>query len=165
MDDTQLLTWKIDASGDDVIRIIFIGQVTEDADFTELLKELPPNKRYIVDTHRVRRFDSTGIREWVRFMNRLATPGSDVVLDRCSVPMVQQLNMIANMGGHAKVTSIMVPYYCDACGKNSDKLLIFEPGKDPEIEEEAPCPYCGEMMEFDDLPESYMAFYYEAQER
>jgi hypothetical protein len=158
--DDQLLTWKLDDSEPDSVRIIFSGLVTEEADFTDLIKALPTDRRIIIDTHRIRRFDSTGIREWVRFINRVAAPGSDVTLDRCSVPMVLQLNMIANMGGHARVTSLMVPYYCEACGNSAEKLLVIEPGTDPVIAEEAECPSCGEVMEFDDLPESYLAFYY-----
>ena len=148
------LKWEIDDSGD-VLRITMSGQMTEQVVFVELLERT--ESRIAFDLASVRRFTSAGIREWVKFITTLSDDRT-VLLERCSVAMVHQLNMIANMAGHARISSIMVPYQCPVCDNDQEEVLELEKGKKPMIARDVVCTECGEMTEFDDLSESYLSF-------
>ncbi len=148
------LKWEIDDSGD-ILRIKMYGSMTEQVVFTEILER--PEERVSLDLSEVRRFTSAGIREWVNFIIPLSAK-REVLLECCSTAMVHQLSMIANMAGHARIKSIMLPYQCPDCDSDQEEVLEIDPEVPPEIVEEVTCSECGEMSEFDDLPESYLAF-------
>lgn len=148
------LNWRVEPA-DDLLRIYLVGQMTEQVVFNELLER--PEKKIAVDLSEVRRFTSSGIREWVRFITALSEE-REVWLERCSVAMVHQLGMIANMAGSAKVRSVMVPYQCPVCDADQEEVLEVAEGTKPQIRTDVKCRSCGEKTEFDDLPDSYLAF-------
>ncbi len=148
------LSWEIEEVGE-TLKVTLKGDVTESIDFAPLLER--PEKNMVFDLEGIRQFTSPGVRLWVHFINDL-TKDRRVVLERCSVAVVQQLYMIANMRGDAKIRSIMLPYFCASCEADETKLLDLESGT-PEIKTELPCEKCEGEMEFDDLPESYLSFH------
>ncbi len=130
------------------------GAITEASDFAPLLERATDKVR--VDLGGLRRINSSGVREWIRFVTALSE-AREVVLERCAVPFVQQLNMIANMAGAARVASIMLPYYCADC--DDERTILSTIGDDGvDIPEEPPCPDCHKPMEFDDIVETYAGF-------
>jgi hypothetical protein len=99
------------------------------------------------------------VREWVNLVSTLSKQGKAFALERCSVPVVNQLNMISNFRGSGQVLSFYAPYYCEECDAEHPQLL--EPSADVASrleQQEVPCPTCHKPMQFDDLPESYVAF-------
>jgi anti-anti-sigma regulatory factor/predicted RNA-binding Zn-ribbon protein involved in translation (DUF1610 family) len=146
------LTWTID---DDATpqRVALAGRITEEASFPELIEALADTVH--IDLAEVEQVNSCGVREWILFVRALDRSGRTVVLTRCSPVMVRQLNMISNFAAGATVRSVMLPYYCEACG--AEHTTVFEL-TDGEIAVESPCPECGEVAEFDDLPETYLLF-------
>jgi eukaryotic-like serine/threonine-protein kinase len=132
------------------------GDITEDSEFSAVLNEKPV--LLTLDLAGIKRINSTGVREWINFMSALKKDGARIVFERCSVAIVQQLNMIANFSGGAEILSIYAPYICPSCDNEESKLIDFRTTPQPNLEAEVKCTNCSEAMEFDDLPESYLAF-------
>ncbi|MCB9652841.1 MAG: STAS domain-containing protein [Deltaproteobacteria bacterium] len=134
------------------------GDITEKADFAPILQsDLSP---VVLDLLDIGRINSSGVREWIAFVRRLAASGRRLVLLRCSPAIVQQANMITNFLGDAEVRSTLAPYYCASCDFDHLEEIATEHQTKcpPHLEEELPCPKCGEMMEFSDLSADYFAF-------
>lgn len=129
------------------------GAITEATDFARALE--PGPRLVTIDLSSVDRVNSFGVREWIRFLKTLVDAGARVVLDRVSVPMVRQMNMIPQVRGGAEVRSVFAPYYCPAC---DDEQRIPLAAGSRSAPEHAPCPACSAEMEFDDVPDAYFAF-------
>lgn len=138
-------------------RYTLSGSITEASDFSPLLGRQDP--RVVIDLMEVERINSGGVGVWVSFITSLSAPPREVILDRCSAPMVHQLNMISNMRGRARVRSVMLPYLCADCGYEYHGLLNLEVAPPSSITKASPCPQCGGTMEFDDLAEMYFSFH------
>lgn len=140
-----------------VVKFILSGTITEKSDFTPLLQKKAT--RIVIDLGGIERINSGGVGEWVTFVNKLSSPPREVILDRCSSPIVQQFNMISTMRGKARVRSVMVPYLCADCGAEHQNTLNLETSSPKSVPTVIPCTSCGGQMEFDDLPEAYFSFY------
>ena len=147
------LSWESRSEGD-ATTIVLAGSITEASDFGALLDQ-PPGT-YTLDLAEISRINSSGVREWIRFI-RAFTENRSVSLVRCAVGFVQQLNMISNMAGGSKIVSVMLPYFCSSCDDERSHLLELASGG-AEIHDELACPKCGGSMEFDDLKDSYLSF-------
>ena len=154
---TGALTWRIkERAGFTTVE--FVGDIDENADFAELKRRLKGS--VVFNLAEVRRINSCGVREWVNFVRDL--PGvTDLVFTNCSPAIVTQLNMIYNFRGPAKIRSFYAPYVCDVCNKEEEKLLEMQthfPDRDISKVPEFRCgkPDCA--LEFDDIPERYLAF-------
>jgi len=149
------LKWQLtDEAG--VTRAFLAGEITEDSDFTTLLAELS-TQSVVLDLSEIRRINSCGVREWINFVNSLDRNATAFVLERCSVPIVNQLNMISNFSGKGRVGSIFAPYFCPQCDKERARLIDLA-SPDVRIQEVVPCPTCGADMEFDDVPDRFLSF-------
>jgi hypothetical protein len=136
------------------VRVTLVGTITEASDFAPILERASGRVR--VDLAGIRRINSSGIREWLRFVEALSA-AHEVVLERCPAAFVQQLNMIANMAGGGRVASVFLPYQCASCDASRDVLLALGGGA-PVIADSVPCSACGGAMEFDDIQDAYLAF-------
>jgi hypothetical protein len=98
-------------------------------------------------------------REWVDFVSAARARGIGLELDRCSVPVVHQLNLNSAFGGQCAVRSAFAPYFCTRCNAEHAELIsLATQGARPRLAESLPCPTCGGAMEFDDLPDRYLSF-------
>lgn len=149
-------SFKIDTQ-QELSRLTLAGEITEDCDFKPVLGQL--SNRVAIDLKDVSRINSCGVREWINFVGALAGAGKRVTLERCSVPIVQQLNMISNFRGNGQVLSVYAPYYCQKCDAAHAKLVDLGTLGSRPVEEQSPCPTCGQAMDFDDIPESYLSFH------
>lgn len=136
---------------------ILSGIISEDADFSQLVTAAQ-QAALTLRLGEIERISSTGVREWILFMRAVATSPHPVTLVEVAPTLVRQLNMIDGFGGSATIASVVLPYYCDSCGKEHAQVLPLTPGEPRNIAENRPCPHCGEQAEFDDLPASYLAF-------
>ncbi len=150
MDDFTSLTYEIKKS-DDGTRVIFTGEVDETADFSQLTGL---SGQVTFDLEEIERFNSEGIRRWVKFIRELEV--SELILEKCSVPVVTQLNLIRGLKGQVWVKSFYIPYVCIASGEEELHLLHADDIDDPT---NPPTPE-GEngALELDDLPERYFSF-------
>jgi anti-anti-sigma regulatory factor len=155
----KTLTWKIETRGAET-HVVLTGAISEYAPLDPLLSELagPSNPSTVtIDLAGVSSINSIGVRNWLELMRALETRGVALVLERCSVPIVHQLSMIAGFEGVGTVRSVFAPYYCAACNRAEDRLLSLEgEGVAERLLEPGACPACGGPQEFDDLPEHYV---------
>lgn len=159
--DSASLSWRIkERAGFTTVE--FSGEMDENADFSELRRKL--KGAVVFHLGSVRRINSCGVREWVNFVRDL--PGvSELTFSHCSPAIVTQLNMIYNFRGGAQLRSFYAPYICENCNREEEKLLDIESqfrGGDVSRVPEFSCEECSEPLEFDDLPERYLAFLTEA---
>ncbi len=149
------LSVTIETKGDTTLAGL-AGEITEDSDFGPLLEAA--GTTLVLDLAEIKRINSTGVREWINFVSNLGKNGRKLVLERCSMPIVQQLNMISNFRGNGTIKSIYAPYYCAACDKPHAELVDLA-APIPDFDAPLACPDCGADMEFDDLADSYLSFH------
>jgi anti-anti-sigma regulatory factor len=152
------LSWRIRERPGGLI-VEFFGEVDEHADFRSLLDRLSGSVTF--ELAELRRLNSSGVREWVNFVRDLEPAVTDLTLSSCSPAIVTQLNMIANFRGPAHVRSFLAPYTCTACGQEEEKLLDVKAHFPSRRFGDLPafrCDRCSGPMDFDDLPERYLAF-------
>lgn len=151
------LTWKkIDG---DPVKFVVSGDITEFADLARLQQELGVENE--LDLGGIKQVNSTGVREWLKFIQSVTAANQHLVLRRCSVSFVNQLNMIRRFAGSATITSILAPYACPECESATDRLLEITAGAadvSAQVEATLPCSNCGAAMVFDDVPSVYFAF-------
>jgi hypothetical protein len=152
MDEQATLTYEVKETEDGTL-VVFRGEVDETSDFTPLTGL---EGKVTFDLEKIERLNSEGIRRWVHFIRGLDQV-KELVLDRCAVPVVAQLNMIRGLKGKVWVRSFYIPYVCIETGEEEVHLLHSEKIDDPE---NPPTPEGadGRTLELDDTPERYFAF-------
>lgn len=144
--------WEVEET-DRGLRVGISGAITETFDGSRVLETA--RGPVDLDLGGIERINSSGVREWLRFIQAL-TRDRPVRLHNCAVLLVQQFNMISNMSGGATICSIMLPYHCDDCESDAELRLDLTSGSG--LTEEVDCPNCGGTMFFDDFPDFYLAF-------
>jgi len=137
-------------------RVALTGDLTEHADFAAVRALESPE--IVFDLRAVRRINSCGVREWIRLMEALRAARCALLLEHCSVPFVNQMNMIVNFVGDARVGSFYAPYLCERCDHEYVEFCELPAGGVPALRESTPCPRCGEAAPFDDIPDAYLLF-------
>jgi serine/threonine protein kinase len=117
-------------------------------------------KAIVLDVSGMSRMTSFGVRQWRKAIDALPR-GTEIYLVGCPTFFVDQLNMVLNFGGSARVISAVAPYVCVGCGSDSAELIdvvaqrtALSQGTAPERE----CPRCAAKLELDESPESYFSF-------
>lgn len=110
----------------------------------------------VVDLRDVDRVSSFGVRGWLQVLTR--SKDKPLYLSHCSDAIVNQITMMRNFCGHARIHSFLAPYACDGCG--ADFSVLYHSIDDRErIETRRPvdvaCPECGEATEMDEDPFTY----------
>src|SRR5262249_6069370 len=110
----------------------------------------------VIDVSKVTRMTSFGVRQWLKAMDALPKAISDVYLLECPTFFVDQLNMVLNFGGAARVLTVIAPYACPLCGRESgetiDVLAERTSLANGGVPEKA-CSSCGGALELDETPE------------
>ena len=150
MDEMHSLTFETKKTEDGTL-VIFKGEVDETSDFSEL--EL--SGKITFDLENIERFNSEGTRRWVSFIRGLKV--DEIVMVKCSVPVVTQLNLIRGLKGKVWVHSFYIPFVCIETGEEELHLLYADDIEDPS---DPPMPegQDGKTLELDDLPERYFSF-------
>src|SRR5678816_3934815 len=123
--------------------------------------DIGPTKTKILDVSGMTRMTSFGVRQWLKAMDALPKSITDLYLLGCPTFFVDQLNMVLNFGGAAKILTAIAPHTCPSCGVESGELIdVFAErgnlarGALPDKE----CARCGGKLEFDETAEAYFAF-------
>lgn len=99
---------------DEGCRVVISGTLDESAELAPMARRtIAP---VAIDLAEVRVVDSVGIRDWVDFLRALPRP---VTLERCSEAMVYQFGMVRETIQDARVASFLMPYECEACGREA----------------------------------------------
>lgn len=140
----------------DELSVELIGAIDEDADFKELLGLL--QKRVSFDFNQVNMINSCGIREWIKFLEKIPE-STTIFYNNCPQIIIEQINMVHGFFRKgAVINSFYAPYFCENCGKESKVHLKAEQVKNKKAPKES-CPHCGaEDMEFDAIEAQYFNF-------
>jgi hypothetical protein len=109
----------------------------------------------------VTNFNSCGIREWIYLVRDIGELGR-LRFRKCSVAMIESINMVPDTLGKGQIESLLAPYFCatPGCGEMT-RLLEMTTHRDHISRKSAPslsCEKCGKPLEFDALEESYFLF-------
>jgi hypothetical protein len=102
----------------------------------------------------VSKINSNGVKSWINYFTALTSQCQFSFTDLSPV-LVEQLNSLSNFCAGQKVTSLMVPFACTKCHKETLKPMTIAALKAQPEPQPIPCPHCQGTAEFDDLPEEY----------
>lgn len=134
------------------------GVIDEDNELAALGDQID-GRTVVIDLAGVERINSCGVRDWVKWIADVEARGIRVVLVSCSPAIVAQINLVDNFLGAAVVKSFYAPYFCPECDKEKALLCQVEDlGAPPRDPPRCRCDDCDQVMEFDDMADSYFAF-------
>jgi len=151
------LAIEITRNGDKEVVFTFRGDVDEH--FRQ--KDVPriAARRITFVLEEINNFNSCGIREWIYLIRDMGELGV-LVFTRCSVTMIDQINMVPDSLGKGTVESFFAPYFSQAGGE-VNRLIVVADHLDDLQNKQAPRfkdEKTGEDLEFDALEESYFLF-------
>lgn len=140
----------------DELFVTLVGAIDEDADFKELIGL--EQKIVSFDFDKVSMINSCGIREWIKFLEKIPVKCT-VVYNNCPQIIIEQINMVHGFFREgAVIKSFYAPYFCEKCNKESKVHLKTEQVKNRKAPKVA-CPNCGEAeMDFDAIEAQYFSF-------
>lgn len=141
---------------EDQLIVDFKGQIDEDADFKEL--EQLAQSKITFDFNQVEMINSCGIREWIKFLDKVPEK-TRIVYRQCPQIIIEQINMVHGFFRKgSSIESLYAPYFCENCEHESKELVSFEQIKNKKAPK-IPCPKCGhEFMDFDAIEAQYFGF-------
>ncbi|HEY0254709.1 MAG TPA: protein kinase, partial [Kofleriaceae bacterium] len=117
-------------------------------------------KSLVLDVTEMTRMTSFGVRQWLRAMEGLRGI-AETYLVGCPTFFVDQLNMVMNFGGTARVLTVVAPYMCNSCGIESSEIVDVLGERATLLKNEPPaklCTRCSARLELDETPQSYFSF-------
>lgn len=150
------LTIEISQSDSEVI-YRFVGDVDEHFRQKDVPRIKKPNITFLLEE--INNFNSCGIREWIYLIRDIGEFGK-LKFTRCSVTMIDQINMVPDSLGKGYVESFYAPYFC-GCGGEVNRLIDVSANLGQLQNKQAPefkCESCNKTLEFDALEESYFLF-------
>ena len=151
-----MLHWNLDKNAEPT-HIRIEGKLDQEANLDPLRDAL--QGQIVIDLAGISGINSCGVREWIDFVRALRRKGCQLVLERCSVHVVDKLNLVLNFRGNGKVRSVYAPYICEACFVEQELLIDIEDNWQEQLTRDAPsCAQCGEAMELDHIETEYFAF-------
>jgi hypothetical protein len=135
----------------------FVGDVDEHFRQKDVPRIKKSNITFILEE--INNFNSCGIREWIYLIRDIEGLGK-LKFTKCSVTMIDQINMVPDSLGKGHVESFFAPYFCN-CGGEVNRLIVVEENLEQLQAKQAPdfkCEKCDKPLEFDALEESYFLF-------
>ncbi|MCX6105164.1 MAG: hypothetical protein NTY08_04940 [Proteobacteria bacterium] len=150
------LTIDIQQTANEVV-YKFVGEVDEHFRQKDVPRVKKANITFVLED--IATFNSCGIREWIYLVRDISELGA-LKFTKCSVAMIDQINMVPDSIGKGTVDSFFAPYYCN-CGGEVNRLINVGDCLPLLLRKNAPefkCEECGNKLEFDALEESYFLF-------
>src|SRR5690606_33706931 len=94
------------------------GNIDETDRLDQLLGEIDGPAVFICND--VQRINSVGVKSWIKFFGALFEKKKNITFKGFSPSLVEQLNVVKNFVGPAKVLSVIGPYQCESCGNAMD---------------------------------------------
>ncbi len=143
----------------------FDGNVDEHFNFQNFPYTFKP--LVIFNLEKINQFNSVGIRSWIQMIKQFHGK-CDLKFVKCSVTMIDQINMIPHTLGHGTIESFYAPYFCDKDKKESNRLINLNIDFQKLLKNQAPefdCEKCGGTLSFDAIEESYFQFVQQGTEK
>ena len=150
------LSIEIKQTADEVV-YKFVGDVDEHFRQKDVPRIKRPKVTFILED--INNFNSCGIREWIYLIRDVGELGT-LSFTKCSVTMIDQINMVPDSLGKGQVDSFFAPYFCDSHGEVNRQISVSENLGELQAKQapEFKCEKCGEALQFDALEESYFLF-------
>ena len=135
----------------------FVGDVDEHFRQKDVPRIKAPQITFVLEE--INNFNSCGIREWIYLIRDMSDIGQ-VRFTRCSVTMIDQINMVPDSLGTGAVESFFAPYYCGEHGEVNRLITVRDSVANlaNRMAPEMRCDRCNSKLEFDALEESYFLF-------
>ena len=78
----------------------------------------------LMDVSAVSRLNSSGVRDWMTWLQKQQESNVSVILIDCSKAVVGQLNLNEAFGRYAQVFSVCTPYFCEPCELEQSSILL-----------------------------------------
>ncbi|OFZ80285.1 MAG: hypothetical protein A2583_11550 [Bdellovibrionales bacterium RIFOXYD1_FULL_53_11] len=143
---------------DSVLLVRLSGIIQEGVDFNALIGQIPGSE-LIISCKEVQRINSSGVKLWIQYFQKLAATGKKLRLVECSPAIVEQINLIVNFACGAKVESVYLPFACGSC--KAQFVSLFNTDDLKKVLDSLPepaCPKCKNKTMFDDIPGEYFEF-------
>lgn len=113
----------------------------------------------VLDLEGLKNFNSCGVREWVFLIRDLEKYGQ-LRFKNCSIPMVDQLNMVPESAGNGIIESFYAPYACESHGESEYLITLNNDFHDIQagIAPDVNCTTCQKPLIFDAMVDSYFLF-------
>lgn len=143
--------------GSDSVTYTFDGDVDENFRHKDVPRIASKTINFVLED--VNNFNSVGIREWVYLIRDLSAMGS-LCFKRCSVTMIDQINMVPDSLGNGVVESFYAPYACDEHGETSRLIVTRDHAREisANVAPEMLCDKCRKRLDFDALEDAYFMF-------
>jgi serine/threonine protein kinase len=140
----------------EVVCLHLDGVIDERFDASGLLMQL--GRSSILDLAGIKRITSFGVRRWSEGFGELQPDVKNLYLVRCPPCVVDQLNMVLNFAGRARVLSVSANGYCEKC--SDDRLLSVDLfGAEPLKQlARAICPECKSPLQLEQDPQQFLRF-------
>jgi hypothetical protein len=129
-----------------------------DVDETFEYKRIPVASRARIrfDLEGITSINSCGVREWSQLIKQFSNK-INLTLEKCSIAIIDQFNIVSQTLGRATVKSFYAPYYCPTCDEETNILLDAEQHRQSLANKLAPevIHSCGNALEFDALEDCY----------
>ncbi len=97
------------------------GSIDESFDYQNLITS--PGTIYNIDFNDLKMINSCGIREWIRFIDKLG-PNLQINYMNCPHIIILQMNMVAGfLTANAKIHTFYAPYFCEELDEEHHILL------------------------------------------
>lgn len=143
---------EMGARPDGAFGVALVGKIDEKFDWAPILAALPAATPLRLKLDGVRGISSLGVRAFESFMEQLG--GREVVLEEISAAVANQVTMIPNLLGQAKVSSAKLPFICPRCGTEEARSVPYV--ADAATTHAPSCSSCGARMDFDGFSEEYL---------
>lgn len=147
---------KIPTSAPSKKEIKLEGVIDENFNFQSTIGDLS-GESLVINCRDVKKINSNGVKAWINFFQSFNSK-NDVTFSQMSIVLVEQLNSVMNFACDGKIESIMVPFLCSDCSKESSHLMDTSFLRSMSSIANAKCPHCEGHAEFDDMPEEYFSF-------
>lgn len=142
---------EVTQEADGTVRATVAGKLDEHFDGRDILAAAQTARTVILKLDGVRSISSLGVRALESFVRALGA--REVLLEEISAALANQLSMIPNLLGSAKVRSAKLPFVCPSCGTETTHAIPYQAGAGAT---HAPTCACGARMEFDGFSEEYL---------
>lgn len=138
----------------------FVGDIDENFKENEIPRS--PGLKTIFDLGGINNINSIGIREWIKLANGFKD-SKELLYKNCSIIFIDQVNMVPDSIGTAKIVSFYAPYFIDCGDCSGEKVCLLDVNEDQafikqQIGPPRTCKECNKVLEFDALEESYFSF-------
>jgi hypothetical protein len=138
----------------DAFHLALRGEIDETSDLRRVFHR---SGRVHLDLAGISRINSIGIRAWLDGL-RARSPDLDLVLESCSLAVMNQINMLPALVEGLRVVSLYAPYVCEICERDVLVWLRVEEDLSGPLPPARHCPSCGEELHFDGIRDEFFAF-------